>query len=120
MKVYISGPITGHPNLNRSAFDQAVAEIVALGVEAVNPHTIAGPTPEIIASWQTENEKWEWFMRNDIKTLVDCDALFMLDGWQFSRGASIEAMLARDVGLRVFYSLDALRAYREMILEVSR
>ena len=120
MKVYVSGPITGHANLNRAAFDQAVAQLRELGLDAVNPHEIADPTPEIIASWTTEDDRWSWFMRQDIKALVDCDAVYMIEGWQYSRGATIESMLARDIGLRVFYSMDAIKAHLDLMLEVLR
>ena len=42
-------------------------------------------------------------MRRDIKLLVDCDAVYMLDGWPESEGARVEHTLARDLGLKCYY-----------------
>lgn len=46
-------------------------------------------------------DTWLDFMRLDIKMLMDCDAVAMLDGWQDSRVAVIECRLAESLGFRV-------------------
>jgi hypothetical protein len=40
-------------------------------------------------------------MRNDLKALLDCDALALLDGWQQSAGAHLEMHVAHRVGMEI-------------------
>ena len=91
-RAYISGPITGKPNLNREAFYAAAMSLRAQGLEVVNPFEVC-PNP---ASWLDA-------MRADIKALVDCDRCYMLPGWQQSKGACIEAGIAHGLGLEMIY-----------------
>lgn len=42
MRVYCSGPMTGHPDLNRPAFDAAERRLTAQGHFVINPHRISG------------------------------------------------------------------------------
>ena len=96
MKIYISGPISGRADLNREAFAKAAADLRAHGHEVVNPH-------EIINQERAEREGWEWvdYMREDIKALMTCDAICMLDGWQLSKGARVERYIAQELGFSV-------------------
>ena len=91
MRVYISGPMTGIPDLNFPAFNMAAAMLRKAGIETVNPAEI---NPDSAMSW-------EQCMRADIKALCDCDALAMLPGWEKSRGAHLEVHLAHRLGMRV-------------------
>lgn len=86
--VYISGPISGRPNLNRPAFDQAAKVLAAAGYQVVNPFDVC-PNPA----------SWEEAMRADVKALMDCDRILMLPGWEESRGAVIEAWIAAKLGI---------------------
>jgi len=101
MKVYISGPITGMPNDNRDAFKAAEKELAANGFEPVNPHTVWDALPFDCHSWQD-------YMRADIKALMDCDAVFMLEGWENSRVARLESFLACELGIAVCTTLAVL------------
>lgn len=92
MKLYLAGPMTGYPELNFPLFHAETARLRALGFEIVNPAEINADA----------NAEWLECMRADIKQLVDCDGVAVLQGWAQSRGASIEHNLARDLGLRVF------------------
>lgn len=98
MRVYISGPITGHDDGNRAAFAKAAAEIVERGHVAVNPHNL----PHKHAG------QWLDYMREDIAAMLTCDAVLALPGWEASRGAKIEIQLAVDLGLRVVWSVGEL------------
>lgn len=98
MRIYISGPISGIPNLNREAFAKATDDLRAEGYEVVNPH-------EIINHERAEREGWEWsdYMREDIKALMTCDAIYMLSGWELFKGARLERYIAQELRLRVMY-----------------
>lgn len=96
MKVYISGPITNNPNYKE---DFAAAEklLKKHGFKVVNPASLG------------EKDGWTWedYMKKDIKLLVDCDAIYLMDGWSKSKGARLEAKLASWLDLkRVYYRGD--------------
>ena len=88
-KVYISGPITGIAFGNRFAFMCARAALELCGYEAVDPSEV-----------QLDDEaSWADYMRADLKLLLDCDFILMLDGWEDSKGARIERELAENLGI---------------------
>lgn len=94
MRIYVAGPMTGHPELNFPAFHAAAAELRALGHHVENPAEI------------NADPKAQWLdcMRADIARLVTCDAVHMLPGWEKSRGAKVEHGLAVGLGLQVIYA----------------
>lgn len=95
MKIYIAGPMTGIPEFNFPAFNAAAAELRDAGHDAVNPAEIV---PDTKVSWLD-------CMRADIKGLVDCDAIFLLPGYEKSKGASLELHIAMSLGLVVLHAL---------------
>lgn len=89
-KVYISGPITGTDFGNRFAFSCARNALELCGYEVVDPSEV-----------QLDDEAtWTDYMRADLKLLLDCDFIYMLEGWEKSRGARIELALAKISGSR--------------------
>lgn len=88
--VYISGPMAGLPDLNAYEFAFAEARIKSAGMNPINPHTLCDP------SWD-----WQKCMRADVKALCDCDAIFLLQGWEKSQGAQLELHIAHRLGLIV-------------------
>ena len=92
-RVYIAGPMTGLPDLNFPAFHAEAGRLRALGYEVANPAEI---NPDPTAGWQA-------CMRADIAQLVTCDGVRLLEGWERSRGASLEAHIAHSLGMRLVY-----------------
>lgn len=92
MKVFISGPMTGHPEYNFPAFNQAAEMLTAQGYEVVNPASLF--------SGLTSVPPWEECVKIAIVALMGCDAIYALEGWEKSRGANIEIDLARKLGYR--------------------
>lgn len=45
-------------------------------------------------------------MGRDIEALLECDAIFMADGWKFSKGCICERCTAIIYGLKTFYEED--------------
>lgn len=88
MKVYISGPITGllYEEVEK-AFNEAEVRLQERGYEVVNP----------LKNGLPRESTWNEHMRADLKLLLDCDAIYMLDGWNNSKGAMIELKLAFDL-----------------------
>ena len=85
MKVYISGPITG-TNDYMERFADAERRLRARGFEVVNPAKENAKFPA--------GTTWETYMGESLKMLCTCDAIYMLLGWQGSRGASLEFSVA--------------------------
>lgn len=92
-RVYISGPMTGLPEFNKPAFDEAERFLRRIGYEPVNPANIHPP----------ERQKHSDFMREDLKALLDCDSIYMLDGWQKSPGARIEMEVAAITAIPIWF-----------------
>ena len=90
-RVYLSGAMTGHPDLNFPAFHAAARELRAKGFDVANPAEIK---PEGEPSWSA-------CMRADLKAMLDCCTVALLPGWEDSKGANIEARLAIQLGMRV-------------------
>lgn len=89
-KVYISGPITGVDFGNHFAFSSARAVLELCGYEAVDPSEV-----------QLDDEAtWADYMKADLKLLLDCDFIYMLEGWEDSKGARLERELAENLGIK--------------------
>jgi nucleoside 2-deoxyribosyltransferase len=100
-KIYISGPMTGLPELNFPAFIQAAARLRAMGFEVVNP---AEKQEELVVfSESSEEEIWQYFLKKDLKAMLDCDEIYMLEGWENSKGAHLEMHVAHRVGIKVLF-----------------
>ena len=89
--IYLSGPMTGLPGHNFPAFHAEAARLRALGYTVVNPAEINHVRPG----------DWHQCLRADLKALLDCDAIVLLDGWETSQGAHLELHVAHRVGLEV-------------------
>jgi len=96
-RVYVAGPVTGLPELNYPAFNATAAELRALGFHVENP-----------AENVPERESWLGYMRMSLVQIAHSDWMFMLPGWERSRGAKIEHRLAKDIGLLVVYAKHAI------------
>lgn len=91
-KIYISGQITGLDyKVAKELFSKAEYELKSMGFIPVNPMTIK----------HDHDETWLSYMKQDIKALMDCDGIYLLSNWMFSKGATIERDLAYKLGLLV-------------------
>ena len=95
-RIYISGPMTGLPDLNFPAFNAAAAGLRSVGHEVVNPAELN----------QKPDASWHDCMRTDLKALLDCDTLALLPGWEGSSGAHLEIHLAHRVGISIVMAKD--------------
>lgn len=96
IRLYLSGAMTGRPNLNFPLFHAETRRLRALGYLVTNPAEIdAGSNPT-----------WGQCMRADIKQLMDCDAVATLHGYETSKGANLEVFIARELRMPVWNSED--------------
>lgn len=89
MRAYLSGPMSGLPEMNYPAFNAEASRLRALGFHVENP------------AENPEQSSWEDYMKAAIIQMLSCDVVVMLPGWSESRGALIERELALRLGLKV-------------------
>lgn len=92
-KVYIAGPMTGRKGFNYEAFHKKAKELRRQGLEVVSP------AEDVPAGCK----EWEDFMKVGIAKMLACDAVYMMVGWEQSRGARMEHGIAKDLGMLVGY-----------------
>ena len=89
-RLYLCGPITGMPNRNRDAFNDAESALRSAGFDVFNP----------VCNGLPVDAPWEQHMRTDIIQMMQCDALAVLPGAHYSRGAKIEIELAMQLKIQ--------------------
>lgn len=88
-KCYVAGPMTGHPELNYPLFHSTAARLRKMGFEVISP-----------AELNPITTPYREAMINDILALVQCDHIVMLDGWEKSKGATLEHHIAQVLGIQ--------------------
>lgn len=86
MKIYISGPISGTKD-DLERFKTAEEKILA-----------AGQTPVMPAS-ATGSFDYRACIRLGLARLGECEAIYLMTGWQDSKAAMLEQHYAEEVGL---------------------
>ena len=82
--------MTGIPFYNRRAFVEAETDLKSRGYCVVNPSDNFGQEVTL------DHAK---YMRMCFHQLLCCDAIYQLEGWENSRGAMSEAIVADSLGL---------------------
>lgn len=90
MKIYIAGPMTGHENYNRDAFNREAERLTSHGHIVLNPATLPGGLEQ------------REYMDICFAMLRSADAILMLPGWKGSAGASAEYHYAYKMELPVY------------------
>ena len=94
-RIYISGPITGYDIHERRSKFETVQHYL-----------------EHLCSWKTFNPLKNGLpadahrsehMREDMKQLLKCTAIYMLEGWEQSAGCQLEFNTATQIGLSIFF-----------------
>lgn len=96
MKIYIAGKITGlEYETAYNNFEFAEVHLEHLGHEPVNPMKKVSEQAGL---------SWTDYMKEDIPLLLACDAIYLLRGWQLSKGARLERHIALELGMEVMYA----------------
>ena len=95
MRVYISGGITGIPNY-QERFKNAETMLYNKGHYPVNPCNVDAVMPP--------NSTWEDYVEVDLAILRRCEAIYMLYGWEKSKGARREIAQAVEMGIPIYLS----------------
>lgn len=94
-RIYISGPITGHDIYER----RSTFETVQHYLEHLNSWKVFNPLKNGLPADAHRSEH----MREDLKQLLNCTAIYMMKGWEKSAGCQLEFNMATQIGLSVFF-----------------
>jgi uncharacterized protein DUF6378/uncharacterized protein DUF4406 len=93
MKIYCAGAISNiEVKSCRKQFMDAERRLVKNGHTVINPVRLdmeRGALPS-----------WKAYMQRDIPLLIKCDGIRLLEGWESSNGAKLEAHIADALGIR--------------------
>ena len=117
-KIYVAGPMRGLELFNFPAFDDAAKHLRAQGLEVISPADLDrddgfDPT-ELDAGYDWQGyeglEEIGFSLHDaidrDIEALKTCDSIYMIDGWEKSKGAQAEKAIAEWLGLTVTYQME--------------
>lgn len=89
--VYLSGPMTGIPDHNFPMFDRVAAALRHRGWRVISPADF-GDRP---------GETWESHLQRDINLVIGASILVQLPGWENSKGAKLELVVAENFGKHI-------------------
>lgn len=104
---YVAGPMRGYPLSNFPAFDNAAQRLRLEGWGTV--YSPATHDRELGFDETVENPSYEEgidlqkVMRWDIEAVLKSNAIYLLKGWEDSKGAKIEKSVAEAVGIEILY-----------------
>lgn len=90
---YVAGRITGLPRAHvKEKFNMISRQLTDQGYRVVKPAAVTD-----------DSKPWDDAVRDDIKTMLECDEVHLLPDWQESRGAQLERDIALRLGMHVVY-----------------
>lgn len=91
-RIYISIPISGH-DLEEVKEKARKAKMVSHWYDVITPFDVC-PEPD---------KPYSYYMGKDIEALLECDAIYLCDGWQNSKGCMAEFEVARIYGKEIIF-----------------
>ncbi len=109
--IYVAGPMRGLPGCNYGAFDRKSEMLREKGWEVINPadmdREVTPPSDPMDFNPDESYEDQEYVrqaLKRDMVAICDqCTAIYMMNGWEGSRGARAEWHLAKAIGLEIHY-----------------
>lgn len=95
MRIYISGAITGTTDY-MERFAEAEKELTEQGYSVVNPAKVNSMLP-------ADTTTYEDYMIMSFAMLSTCESIYMLNGWEKSKGANMEREKAIENGIKIIY-----------------
>lgn len=95
MRVYLSGPITGRDLRDvRIDFTKAAASQMTLGHTVINPYRLHEVLPD---------GSWEEYMKLCLSLIDMCDIIYLMRGWEKSKGCKKELEVAKKLKKIIMY-----------------
>lgn len=118
--VYIAGPMRGIPQYNFPAFDEAAKMLRGIYETVISPADLDREIGFVMPV-----EPWNWnelplgfdfkaAQERDLAAVMESDAIYLLDGWEKSKGAKAELALAEWRGIEVLHQPNRLRSCKEL------
>jgi len=105
-RIYIAGPMTGYKEYNFPAFDAAKEHLIdnpLYELEVISPADITRELSREMGITDYSLIPMKKYLYEDINALFECDAIYMLKGWENSKGARAEHALAVALDIEIFY-----------------
>jgi hypothetical protein len=113
MKVYVAGPMAGHPDWNFPAFEEAARELREAGFSVTGPHEI-----DNASGFDPTKEDAELDLRLElergVEAVLEADGVALLDGWEDSPSAVIESLTAQSKGAPALPIAEFLKRFAAM------
>lgn len=93
-KIFIAGPMRGYPNYNFDKFDRIEKLLKDNGIECVNPGRISRKFKEVEVN--NDINVYNEMVRLQQEAQKTCNAILLLDGWQWSEGVKLEVKTAAE------------------------
>lgn len=92
-KIYIAGKVSGLPSAETSMkFGTHEKKLLTEGHTPIVPLNLCEP-----------GEDWYAAMKKCLREMLLCDEVHMLYDWQSSRGATLEHLVAANLGIKIVY-----------------
>ena len=101
--IYVSGKITGTSDY-ADRFSAAEDRLIAEGYEVLNPVRTGKWLERYLAP---EKPTWVQYMKHAIAAMMQADYIYMMSGWNQSKGARLERFLARVLNYNIIYEEQA-------------
>lgn len=110
-KIYVAGPMRGLPEFNFPAFNKVTEELRSSGHVVFNPaerDLSTGFDPTGMKGTDEELSDKQFNLREALRDdmvwiCMEADAVYLLPGWEKSRGAKAERALAEALGLEIVH-----------------
>ena len=109
MRIYIAGPMRKIPHYNFPAFDEAAKTLRERGHDVVSPADLDraigfdGMDCKPGTAWDYEQADFDLgdCFDRDIEAIRSCEAIYLLPGWEDSKGCKMEKAVAEFLGMQV-------------------
>ena len=106
-QVYLAGPMRGYIDYNFPLFLRLGKELEEKGLKVFNPAQNDidrdGFNPKT-----DEARDFSYYMIQDLPAVCKSNAVLVLPGWEFSKGACLEVHVAKECDIPVFNIFDVL------------
>lgn len=97
--IYVSGKITGTSDY-AERFSAVENKLIAEGYEVLNPVRTGKWLDHYL---EPEKPTWTQYMKSAVAAMMKADYIYMMSGWNQSKGARLERFLARVLNYNIIY-----------------
>ena len=112
-KIFIAGPMRGYPNYNFDKFDAYEKLLKDKGIECVNPGRISRKFKEVEVN--NDINVYNEMVKLQQEAEKTCNAILLLDGWQWSKGVMLEVKTAAENDFQFLLEEDIVNIWHQLI-----